>query len=240
MDSCLNSPNRFQQISEREDRSDIPVEAMKSQCMGRYIAEHRGCPLLKTADDMVIFQQLLWHLRPPTVIELGTFTGGSAIWMADMLHMMGVETQIYSMDIDLSLIEEPVKKLKPENVTFLQGDSNAIEKTLTKEFLDGLPHPWLIVEDAHTNLYGVLEYFSRFTSPGDYIVVEDMNPDIPRQLGFGRIYPNVSYKPAGTAGLEILKKFLSDYSKEYAVDSFFTDFHGYNGTWNWHGYIRRM
>ena len=240
MDALLNSPNRFQRISEREDRSDMPPETCKAHCMGRYFITHRGCQLLKAADDMIIFQQLLWYLRPATVIELGTFTGGAAIWLADMLRLMEIKSRIYSMDVDLSTIEDRVKELQPENVTFLEGDSNTIEKTFTEDFLSELPHPWLVIEDSHTNVYQVLKYFHRFMKPRDYFVVEDLNVDLPCQLGFGRIYPEVEYKRAGSKGLEILKKFLSDYSEHYAVDSFYTDFFGYNGTWNWHGYICKM
>ena len=68
--------------------------------------------------------------------------GGSAVWYSDMMRMMGIESQVYSMDITHSNIEDRVKEIKPDNVTFLLGDSNAIEKTFTKEFLNHLPHPW--------------------------------------------------------------------------------------------------
>jgi len=81
MNTFLNSPKRFQAISEREDRSDMPIEAVKAQCMGKYFIEHRGCQMLKTADDLIIFQQVLSPVRPVTVIEIGTFTGGTAIWI---------------------------------------------------------------------------------------------------------------------------------------------------------------
>lgn len=240
LESFLKSPTRFQKIHEREDRSDLPPEALKGQFMGKYFVVHRGCQMIKTPDDLTIFQQLFWHLRPATIIELGTFTGGSAIWMADMLRMMDIEAHIYSMDIDPSTLEDQVKKLKPENVTFLTGNSHAIEKTFTEEFLRSLPHPWVVSEDSHTNIYGVLEYFARFMEQGDYFVVEDLNPDLPCQLGFGRVYPELAYERAGDVGLKYLRRFLSNYSQQFAVDSFYTDLFGYNATHNWHGYIRRM
>lgn len=239
LDKLLNSPNRFQRIGEREDRSDYPPESLKAQSMGKCISSHRGCLLLKSADDVMIVQQLLWHLRPATVIELGTFTGGSALWLADMLQVMDIPSQIYSMDITLSNIEDRVRELKPQNVTFLQGDCRKIEETFTAELLKSLPRPWLVIDDAHVNVYGVLEYFDKFMSTGDYFIVEDTNPDIPSKLGYGHVC-KVEYKKLGMASLEVLKKFLTDYSEKYAVDSFYTDFYGYNGTWNWHGYIRRM
>lgn len=237
MNSLLNSPKRFQSISEREDRSDIPIEAVKAHTLGKYFIEHRGCMLLKTADDLVIMQQVLSHIRPATVFEIGTFCGGTAIWMADMLRLIEVKSSVYAMDIDLSVLQDRVKEIKPENVTFLQGDSHKIEKTFRPDFLRSLPHPWLVVEDSHENTDGILEHFHQFMESGDYFIVEDTNPLIPKHLGAGRSNPE--YTPGGDELLKILKRFLEKHD-DCKVDTFFTDFFGYNGTWNWHGYIRKM
>lgn len=238
--SLLTSSTRYQRINEREDRSDWGLDNVRAQFFGKYFITHRGCALLKTTEDMIIIEQILWYLRPATIIEIGTYTGGSAIWMADMLRLMEINSHIYSVDIDLALIEDRVKELQPSNVVFLQGDSNAIEKTFTSEFLQSQPHPWLVFEDAHVNTYNVLKYFHDYLKEGDYVVVEDSNPDLPRGFGFGRIDPTVPYERAGPKALQVLKTFLNDYKQFYAVDSFYTDLFGYNGTWNWHGYIRRM
>ena len=237
MNSLLNSPKRFQSISEREDRSDIPIEAIKAHTLGKYFIEHRGCMVLKTADDLVIMQQVLSHVRPATVFEIGTFCGGTAIWMADMLCLMEAKSSVYAMDIDLSILQDRVKEIKPENVTFLQGDSHKIEKTFHPDFLRGLPHPWLVIEDSHKNTDGILEHFHQFMESGDYFIVEDTNPLLPMQLGAGRINPE--YKLGGNELLMTLKRFLKKHD-DCKVDTFFTDFFGYNGTWNWHGYIRKM
>lgn len=237
MNSLLNSPKRFQSISEREDRSDIPIAAIKVHTLGKYFIEHRGCMVLKTADDLVIMQQVLSHVRPATVFEIGTFCGGTAIWMADMLCLMEAKSSVYAMDIDLSILQDRVKEIKPENVTFLQGDSHKIEKTFHPDFLRGLPHPWLVIEDSHENTDGILEHFHQFMESGDYFIVEDTNPLLPMQLGAGRINPE--YKLGGNELLMTLKRFLKKHD-DCKVDTFFTDFFGYNGTWNWHGYIRKM
>ena len=236
--SLLNAPSRFQSISERQDRSDIGVETIKAHTKGKYFIHHRGCVVLKTADDLTIFKELLTHVRPATVIELGTFTGGSAMWMADTMKLEGITCSLYSMDINTSVLDEKVKEMKGDNVKFLQGDSNKIAETLTKDFLKDLPHPWVVIEDSHVNVYKVLEYFLGFMETGDYFVVEDANPLIPSHMGEGRIHHN--YVPVGTEVLDVLKKFLGEHKKECKVDSYFTDFFGYNGTWNWHGFIRRM
>jgi len=56
---------------------------------------------------------VLSHVHPATVLEIVTSTGGTAIWMADMLLF----------DVDVSLLENRMKEIKADNVTFLQGDS---------------------------------------------------------------------------------------------------------------------
>ena len=201
---------------------------------------YRGCQLIKTADDQAILKEVLQYLKPPTVIELGTFSGGNAIWMADMLRLMEIESQIFSMDIDPSLVEARVKEIKPSNVAFLQGDSYKIEQCFSPSFLQGKPHPWLVIEDAHENVYAVLEYFSQFMKTGDYFIVEDTSPILCTHCGVGRIYTDLPYTEAGPTLLQELKTFLMKNDQEFKVDSFFTDFFGYNGTWNWHGFVRKM
>ena len=47
------------------------------------------------------------------------------------------------------------------------------------------------------------------------------------------------FETIGPSAIIEMKKFLSQHANEYAVDSFYTDFFGYNGTWNMHGYIRK-
>ena len=236
----LQNPKRFQAISEREDRSDIPLEAIKAHARGRYFIRHRGCKLMKTADDQAIMKELFASVRPATVIELGTYTGGNALWIADTLQLEGVACSIYSMDININLVEERVKELMTDNITFLQGDCNKIAATFSDDLLKTLPHPWIVIDDAHVNVITVLEHFAAHMITGDYFIVEDTNPLLPKNTaGEGEsIFPE--YVPMGTRLLDCVKNFLTRNKKKFAVDSFFTDFFGYNGTWNWHGYIRHM
>ena len=135
VDEAKSSHSRFQRISEREDRCDLDTETVKIRCRGKYSCNHKGCIILKCPEDMTTFQQLFWDVKPASIIELGSFNGGSALWMADVLRMLEIECSIHSMDIDLSLISDVAKDLKPKNVTFLQGDSNKLGETFTEEFL---------------------------------------------------------------------------------------------------------
>ena len=98
MKRLLEDPKRFQKIAEREDRSDTNAEAFRASFDGKYFTFHRGIDVMKGCHDIVIYMQLFWHVKPATIIEIGVASGGTTIWMADMLKLMDIECNIYSMD----------------------------------------------------------------------------------------------------------------------------------------------
>ena len=233
------SPTRFQKISEREERSDIPMNLSKQFDLGKVLLEYGGVFSLTGALDVVIYSQLFGLLQPRTVFELGCLRGGSALSIANMLKLQSPKGHIYSVDIDLSLLDPRVKDLKPDNLTFVQGDMYKIEEVLPPSTLESLAHPWVVIEDAHANSLGVLEHFHKFMKEGDYIVYDDTDPFAPIINGMGwEGHP--PYEPYGFTKLHMLKGFMMKHDGYYCVDSYLTDLFGYNATNNWNGYIRRM
>jgi len=165
--------------------------------------------LFKTAFDLAIYQMLMWELKPKTIIELGSGTGGSAIWMSDLLASYNMDCKIISVDITPPPIQY-------KNVTFLQGDVYKIETALDSQMLNQLPHPWLVIEDAHANVQGVLNYFHQFLKQGDYLNIEDSQ---------------------GKQG--DIAAFLQDKKGNYMVDTRYCDFFGRNLTCSWNSIFRR-
>ena len=125
----------------------------------------KGKPMLKTAYDMAILNMLMWELKPQTIIEIGSGTGASAEYMADMAGAFNLDTAIYSFDI-----QPPAND--SGRVKFLYADCNDVATFKGVDF-SSLPHPWLVVEDAHVNVSGVLSLFNSFAVSGDYLFIED-------------------------------------------------------------------
>ena len=67
--------NRYQPISKREDRCDMPTKVCKANSKGRYLSTYRGCAIIKSPEDFPLYHMLFSHLKPHTVIELGTYGG---------------------------------------------------------------------------------------------------------------------------------------------------------------------
>jgi hypothetical protein len=160
----------------------------------------RGAPLFKTVYDFSIYSMMLWDIRPWTVIELGSGMGSSAVWLADLLKAFNINSHIYSVDLN-----KP--DLHYDGITFLQGDCLKLETVFPRELLETAPHPWLFIEDAHVNVYGVLTHFHQYFTAGDYVVVED----------------------SGSKHEEI-GKFLAPRFGCYKIDTRYTDFFGRNAT----------
>ena len=101
---------------------------------GKYKTHWRGLVFLKDPFSIVTYQQLLWDVKPQTIIEFGANSGGSAVWMADVMKIYGFQTHVFSMDIDLDLLE-PLAREKRDDITFIQGDSNEPGKSFPPELL---------------------------------------------------------------------------------------------------------
>jgi cephalosporin hydroxylase len=160
----------------------------------------KGSPLFKSVFDFAILPMLLWELRPATVFEIGSGTGASARWIADILDSFGLESQVYSTDI--RPVSEPYA-----GVTFLTGDSRSPTTLFGADLLRSAPRPYVVIEDAHLNAHDVFLYLDDFLNKGDYLFIED------------------SYKKA-----DALNGFLAERPHRYVVDTRYTDFFGRNAT----------
>ncbi len=160
----------------------------------------RGIPLMKNVFDFAMYPMLIAELRPQAIFEVGSGLGASAIWFADHLTFCGIEGRVYSVD----RVKVEAEHLRVE---YLKGDCSNPEHLFDAELLRRAPHPWLVVEDAHHNVGGVLEHFHQYLSAGDYLVVEDS--DVKR---------------------ETLRQLVAAHPGAYLVDTRFTDNFGRNAT----------
>lgn len=158
-----------------------------------------GLPVFKSAYDSLMYPTLISEMNPGTIIELGSGSGGSALWFANMTSANQLPTRIISVDIN------PVS-LRKERIEFIQGDLNDIQNVLGST-VTSLPHPWLVVEDAHVNVLGVLRFFDKFFEPGDYMIVEDSMRKRSR-----------------------IVEFLHSSARSYALDAKYADMFGENST----------
>lgn len=164
------------------------------------LIQWRGTAMMKNVFDYAMYPALIAALSPRTVFEIGSGLGASAAWFADLMAFNGAAGHVHSVDLARANFVHP-------DVSYYHGNCIAPESLFEPSLLNDAPHPWLVVEDAHQNVGGVLEYMHRYLKPGDYLVVEDT--DVKR---------------------EVLRKFTAAHQGDYLVDTKFTDNFGRNAT----------
>ena len=212
--------------SQRTWNTSLPYELMMSIQNSVHNYLYRGVPIQKNPFDFAIYPLLMWQLKPRTIIEIGSKSGGSALWFGDLLTNFGINGHIYSVDI------VKVIKYSHPNVTFLEGDGQNLQETFSDDFLKKLHHPLLIIEDADHSFQtskSVLEFFHPYLDQGEYIVIED---GIISDIVQDKLYQSGPHKA--------LKFFVEKYDNEYEIDSEYCDFFGYNLTWSTNGYLKKL
>lgn len=182
---------------------------------------YRDLHIYKDALDLMLYMQLLERLKPSTVIEIGSKSGGSALWFADMISAAGRQAHIVSIDLEPPAIVD-------RRISFLKGDALNLGASLTHDILGSLPRPWLVTEDsAHTyeTSRSVLDFFDHRLLPGEFMVVEDGLA--------GELY----YKSGPNLAVAA---FLAASGVRYQIDARLCDFFGYNGTINPNGWLMRI
>src|SRR5262245_57862499 len=58
-----------------------------------------GVPCQKCPLDLWVYQELVFEIRPRTIIETGTLHGGSALFLAHMLDILGGDGRVRTIDV---------------------------------------------------------------------------------------------------------------------------------------------
>ena len=198
---------------------------MKIQ-QGALAYRYRGLIMQKDPFDLALYSMLLDQTRPRTLIEIGSFQGGSAIWFADQASLLGLGLEVLSIDLEV-----PATAAGPY-VKFLRGDARELGKVLTPALMNEVARPLMVVEDS-SHLAGtsaaVLEFFDPWLHSGEYIVIED---GILSDMRVGDLYDG--------GPLQAIESFLVKNAGRYEVDRGLCDYFGTNVTWNVNGYLRRL
>jgi len=214
----------FDRSSEESRSPTIEGHALAQIQGGTLSYSYKGIRCAKSPFDLALYQLLLGRLRPRAILEFGTLAGGSALWFADQLRILGIEGHVHSMDI-----ASPPPIADPD-ITFHTGDVLTIAKHMPASWVQSLPRPILVVEDAghhYKMTLAVLNHLGPLLEAGEYIAVED---SVATAMGHAHLYDG--------GPLRAIHEFLAAHP-EFEIDRSYCDFFGRNNTWNVNGYLRR-
>src|SRR5437867_8262115 len=171
-------------IEERKDRirqnesnaalqkaaQDFNLESNKAQYS--YNFSWMGRPIIQYPQDMVAMQEIIWDIKPDLIIETGIAHGGSLIYYASLLELIG-KGEVLGVDIDIrdhnrkEIEKHPMYK----RIKMIQGSSISSEVIeQVKKIMTGKKIVLVSLDYNHTNehVLSELNLYSSFVTPVFY------------------------------------------------------------------------
>lgn len=143
-----------------------------------------GIKTYKPPTDLFVYQEIITETAPDLIVELGSADGGTALFFASVMELLGLEGQVVSVDINpvrsLSTVPWAVKRIEDQKVVFLRGYST--EDRIFHEIRDLAAEKnkvMVVLDSAHDRQHVLKEMvlYSQLVTPGMYLVVEDTHEE---------------------------------------------------------------
>jgi len=137
-----------------------------------------GRPIIKFPSDIVLMQEIIWDIKPDLIIETGIAHGGSIIFSASMLELIGGDGQVVAVDIDIRKHNRDEIEQHPlyKRITMLEGSSVADDIIRKIENISKYKKTVMVFLDSlhtHEHVLKELEIYANFVTVGSYIVLPD-------------------------------------------------------------------
>lgn len=137
-----------------------------------------GRPIIQFPQDIIAMQEIIWQVKPDLIVETGIAHGGSLIFYASMLELLGGDRQVLGIDIDIR--KHNRKEIENHSmfkrITMIEGSS--IDKGIAKQVWDFAKEKKkvLVVLDSnhtHEHVLKELKLYSSLVAKDSYLIVFD-------------------------------------------------------------------
>jgi len=136
-----------------------------------------GRPIIQYPQDILIIQELIWKIKPDLIIETGIARGGSLIFTASILELIG-KGNVIGIDVDIRKHnrEEIEKHPMFKRIKMIEGSS--IDKKIVKKIFklaERKKKILVLLDSSHTHSHVLeeLKSYSPLVNKGSYVVVFD-------------------------------------------------------------------
>jgi cephalosporin hydroxylase len=149
-----------------------------------------GRPIIQFPQDMVAMQEIIWNTKPDLVIEAGVAHGGSIIYYASLLEMMG-HGEVIGIDIDIRAHNREAIESHPmaKRIKLIEG-SSIEQSTIDQVQALAKGKRALVVLDSnhtHDHVLAELRAYAPLVCQGGYCVVMDtVVEDLPKDFFLNR------------------------------------------------------
>lgn len=136
-----------------------------------------GRPIIQFGSDMVMLQQLIWEYQPDIFVETGIAHGGSLIYTASILELIG-NGKVIGIDVEIRQHNRIAIEAHPmyKRISMIEGssiDSSTIA-ALEKQLEPG-KKVMVMLDSNHStdHVLREMELYSKYIPVGSYLIVQD-------------------------------------------------------------------
>lgn len=137
-----------------------------------------GRPIIQFPQDIVAMQELIWEVKPDLIIETGIAHGGSLVFYASMLELLGGQGKVVGIDIDIRPHNREAIEAHPmaKRIQMIEGSSvDAATVAKVKALAKGHARIMVVLDSSHTHEHVLQELrsYAHLVTKGSYLVVFD-------------------------------------------------------------------
>jgi len=175
-----NDSDTIERMAGDRELGRLAHELFLRSCEYRYSYNFSwmGRPIIQYPQDMIAMQEIIWSIKPDLVIETGIAHGGSLIFYASILELIGGDGRVLGIDIDIrehnrvEIEQHPMAR----RIDMIQGSS--VDESTVAQVRDrarGKERVVVVLDSNHTHEHVLqeLRMYSPLVSVGSYLIVFD-------------------------------------------------------------------
>ncbi len=191
------------------------LQAVKDRYTYRF--KWLGRPLVQFPQDMFAMQEIFWEVKPDLVIETGIAHGGSLVFHASMLELIGGDGLVLGIDVDIRPHNRPEieQHRLAHRIRMIEGSS--VDESVVRQIrhlAEGKQRVLVSLDSNHTHDHVLreLELYSPLVTKGSYLIVFDtVIEELPEEIFLDRPWgPGNSPKTAVDEFLRNNNRFIVD------------------------------
>lgn len=136
-----------------------------------------GRPIIQLPDDMLRIQEAIFEVQPDVIVETGIAHGGSLIFYASLMEMIG-RGRVIGLDIDIRPHNREAIEAHPmyKRITMIEGSSVAPDVVARVKSMIGPDDKVMLILDSNhsrDHVAAELEAYASLVTPGSYILSQD-------------------------------------------------------------------
>lgn len=184
---------RITKLQERSDLKELGINFIIDTAPIKYTYNFTwmGRPIIAIPQDMIAMQEIIWEVQPDLIIETGIAHGGSIVYYASLLELIGKDGLVLGIDIDIrkhnrDLIEAHTMF---KRIQMIEGSSISKETIEQVAKIVSTKKRIMVCLDSnhtHEHVLEELKLYSPFVSKESYCIVFDtIVEDMPADYNWG-------------------------------------------------------